>query len=262
MCCFSGPVEDVSATKIFARMVAPGRQLLAYQMDLAAAEPVAMILPIPTARGVDEVKFIALDGYPDLFDDLHRATTVAMLGFDRNSALPVHVVGDFVASFVPSLAHFGLLDPRFRLPPNTVERVPGYGDFGFVVFQLHAMRSRAHPMAFEFSTRAPDQLFFPLLHVHDGELHPDAHFDHSLYAQGVAPARPWSFEELPLKHSMRHPLARLVVDLDAGVLSRRIAGTWPNHDLWVAHHPAPDDLDNFYNPPPENREFDDESPTF
>ena len=47
MCCFSGPVDDVAATRIFARMVGSDRQLIAYEMQLAAAAPVAMILPIP-----------------------------------------------------------------------------------------------------------------------------------------------------------------------------------------------------------------------
>jgi hypothetical protein len=52
--------------------------------------------------------------------------------------------------------------------------VPTYGDYGFVVFQLGATKqaARVHPMAFEFSTRDPERLFFPLLHVPDRQLHP------------------------------------------------------------------------------------------
>jgi|GEM_PF-2840266 len=34
MCCFSGPVNDVSKTRIFARLTAPDRQALVDQMAL------------------------------------------------------------------------------------------------------------------------------------------------------------------------------------------------------------------------------------
>jgi len=73
MCCFSGPVKDVAATRIFARMASAGRQLLAYEMQFAADVPVAMILPIPTPPNSPDaaVRFISLEKYPTLFEDLH-----------------------------------------------------------------------------------------------------------------------------------------------------------------------------------------------
>lgn len=51
MCCFSKNVESVSATRIFARMMSPGHQGLAYQMNFSSAEDMAMILPIPVPPG-------------------------------------------------------------------------------------------------------------------------------------------------------------------------------------------------------------------
>lgn len=77
MCCFSGPVNDVAATRIFARMAEGGRQILAYEMTFAADAPVAMILPIPTPprSAEDSVRFISLEKYPKLFDDLFEAFT-------------------------------------------------------------------------------------------------------------------------------------------------------------------------------------------
>ena len=42
-----------------------------------------------------------------------------------------------------------------------------------------------HPMAFQFPSRltAEAQLFFPTVHIHDGEIHKKEKFDHILYAQ-------------------------------------------------------------------------------
>ncbi len=41
-------------------------------------------------------------------------------------------------------------------------------------------------MAFEFKSRFADQLFFPTIHIHDGEVHETEHFDHMLYLQNPA----------------------------------------------------------------------------
>jgi hypothetical protein len=40
-----------------------------------------------------------------------------------------------------------------------------------------------HPMAFTFPQRKPGVLFFPTVHVHDGQVHEQADFDHWLYCQ-------------------------------------------------------------------------------
>jgi hypothetical protein len=57
-------------------------------------------------------------------------------------------------------------------------------DFGFAVFKLKpaADPKEVHPLAFEFPRRN-DLLYFPTLHIHDGEIHPNAQFDHMLYCQ-------------------------------------------------------------------------------
>jgi len=244
MCCFSGPVDDVAATRIFARMASPGRQILAYEMVFAAASPVAMILPLPTpprsAEG--DVRFISLERYPKLFEELYAAFTWPhgrpRSQDTRSTPLPtlaVQVVGAFVASFVPTLADFARLDPRFRIPPGTVDSVPGYSDYGFVVFQLGATthRSRVHPMAFEFSTRDAERLFFPLVHVHDGQLHSEAAFDHVLYAQGLRTHRLFEHRLEPLRKNVRDANAQVVVDLDAPLSRREMIGTLPNRDEWA-----------------------------
>jgi len=247
MCCFSGPVTKVESTKIFARMTARGRQVLAYQMKVAADAEVAMILPIPVPPRLpdDAVRFISLEGYPTLFDDLDKLFPVpqpAGVTFGIPQALVVHEVGAFVASFVPSLADFTRLDPRFRVPVGTLDRAPIYSDWGFAVFQLrrHAGLTTIHPMAFEMPTRF-DQLFFPTVHVHDGSLPARAVFQHELYAQHVAtgPGSSWWPAGPALRTVLDVPRAAGVLDPDATVAKLALYGERENVDTWasVTHIP-------------------------
>src|SRR5258706_2313535 len=72
MCCFSQPVISVSATNIFARAGAEGRQFLVYSMSLKAKSDLAMILPLPVKMpaGEKDVQFIDLKGDAEVFDHL------------------------------------------------------------------------------------------------------------------------------------------------------------------------------------------------
>jgi hypothetical protein len=187
---FSGPVGEVSHTSIFGRLD-NGRQHLVYQMELTADTDVAMVLPLPvlTPAGEDAVRFTSLEGYPEFFLDLEkqfrklRESRLSM-GTQRGAPLAVREVGAYDASFVPSLADFERMDARFRLSDAIWESLPSYGDYGFVVFRLRSgTRLRVHPMAFSFATREKGRVFFPTVHVHDGEVHPWADFDHHLYVQ-------------------------------------------------------------------------------
>jgi hypothetical protein len=201
-------------------------------MAVAAADDLSMILPLPLPPNApdDAIRFVNLESYPHFFDDLDKgfpqpppAEPASLLDqpVSVTRSLPVHEVGQFEASFVPTLADFGRLDPLFRLPETTWEQLPLYRDWGFAVFQLKAQepgrplgaleyfdestrgplagvllaaealfsraeghrRRRFHPMAFEFPRREPGLLYFPTVHIHDGQVHPYAHFDHHLYCQ-------------------------------------------------------------------------------
>jgi hypothetical protein len=196
MCCFSGPVESVSSTKIFARSAPAGRQLLAYEMSFSAKDDLAMILPIPVPPGAadDAVRFLSLKEYRDFFKDLAAGFPRPAKGDDgarkpglapEAAPLPVVDVGDFEASFVPSPRDFSRLDARFRLPESAWDRLPAYRDFGFAVFKLKKGARTAHPMAFEFPRRDPARLFFPTVHLHDGTVKEKAGFDHALYCQAA-----------------------------------------------------------------------------
>jgi hypothetical protein len=194
MCCIMPRVGRVSDTNLFARLTGSGSQLLVYQMTFEAKEPVAMILPIPVALPTREraVRFIDLKDCPAFFSDLnagfplpHSVGCASLMAVEKSKGapLPVEVVGDFIASFVPSPGDFRRVDRRFKLPEKTFEALPQYNNYGFVVFQFKKLGGTPHPMAFEFPTRLTNQLFFPTVHIHDGQIHDKEEFDHTLYLQ-------------------------------------------------------------------------------
>ena len=193
MCIFTKPVLSVNNTKIFARLSGKGTQFLAYEMNYESRDENAMILPIPVQQPASEesVEFINLENYRNFFGHLSRGFPSVSSGFflgapTSKSAtidmLRVFEVGSYIASFVPSLADFERLDPKFKLPTEVWDQIPEYANFGFAVFQLAAGTFRPHPMAFEFQS-LNDELFFPTVHIHDGEVHDEEEFDHTLYMQ-------------------------------------------------------------------------------
>jgi len=247
MCCFTGKVEEVKNTRIFARLGEHGNQVLIYQMALTARQDVAMVLPIPVQPdgGEKAVQFFSFQGYQTVFDDLHKGFPVIQ-NFSRGASDPfgavpaslptlaVVSVGAYDASYVPSIADFSRLDARFRLPDQVWAKLPGYRAFGFAVFKLKAGQFQAHPMAFAFPTARPGHLFFPTLHIHDGEIHDSEHFDHTLYCQASqqqlslweeSPALAVTFAKCGLTHGMVRP--------EQHVYRRRLGGLHANGDIVV-----------------------------
>ena len=171
MSIFTGPVAHVGGTKIFARLTANEAdeivQYLVYSMSISADSEVAMILPLPVSRQTeDALNFIPLNGYPEFFEDMEKGFPPPSGGLGRGIAggagstrvkLAVQAVGDFIASFVPTLADFDRLDVRFRLPAATWNKLPQYRDWGFAVFQL-----KERP-AGRASAKAPRGGFIPWL---------------------------------------------------------------------------------------------------
>lgn len=173
-------------------------QYLVYQMQFESQTPNAMILPLPVALPAteDAVRFVSMEGYGRFFVDLARgfpelAPSRSWFGqlppaaaMTKDAAvLQVHEVGQFVASFVPTVDDFDRLDPRFVIPRETWAKLPVYRDYGFAVFQLKELAGEPHPMALEFRSRLGNQIFFPTVHIHDGEIHELEEFDHMLYLQ-------------------------------------------------------------------------------
>jgi hypothetical protein len=253
MCCFSRPVSDVSNTNIFARIGSGVSQFIAYSMSMSAKEDLAMVLPFPVVKGSEEsaVQFINLEKYRQLFEDLSkgfpepRSRFLAADPFAPATAaapqqLKVQSVGSFDASFVPSIADFSRLDERFRLPSDVWKRLPGYADFGFAVFKFKPGHGAVHPMAFSFPSATPQTLFFPTLHIHDGQIHEKEKFDHTLYAQGSG-IRTSEWQESPgiAVQFVKCGLTSEMVSSTNHVYRRRIKGLYVNGDILLKASKVP-----------------------
>lgn len=264
MCCFSvasprgfvdrlisalTPPVHVSATNIFARMLSPGVQGLAYSMSLDTNRPVAMILPLPVVSdsGEDAVTFISLEKHARMFEHLngmfeHVLPSAAKGGLQRSlprQKLVVHQVGSFIASYVPTRADFTRLDERFRMPDVLFDAVPAYADYGFAVFQFERGKKTIHPMSLTFPTRAPDKLFFPTVHVHDGRFKPTAKFDHALYYQtkrrtAVGEYPHGGFENDAVGWQAPTESYEGLVESGDAILRRELRDRLPNVDTWIA----------------------------
>lgn len=244
MCCFSRKVDLVAATNIFARASTKGKQFLVYSMTLKASEDVAMILPLPTPKNSSEdaVRFINLEKYPDFFLELYSGfpkPAAESRGGDKakptRHALKVVEVGSFEASFVPTVKDFDRLDERFRLPTEVWEKLPQYADFGFAVFKLKAGEKKVHPMAFEFPRANPRKLFFPTVHIHDGEVHPKVEFDHYLFCQPSGDESPadWQESTQPAGLFMKMDKAQGILDEDSHCYLLELHGMLKNVDTVI-----------------------------
>lgn len=241
MCCFTGNVHSVTSTCIFARCADQGRQLLVYSMNMMAGSEVAMVLPIPVPPGSkeDAVRFINLEKDPGFFEQMLRP--FVLRGSDQ-PPIAVQNVGSYEASFLPTRKDFERVDPRFRLPADFWEALPQYEDYGFVVFKLRGEANQAahfHPMAFEFPRRDPRQLFFPTVHVHDGQVHDHADFDHYLFCQADPLIEPYlapTFRPSPMRaeEHMNLALAAGVIDAGRCCYFRRLKGLLKNQDTEVS----------------------------
>jgi hypothetical protein len=246
MCCFSGPVENVADTEIFARDSKGGRQFLVYSMMFSAKDDLAMILPLPVPKASkeDAVRFINLEKYADFFKDMRTGFPLPRPKSDKKDDLnvktkdkPLEVVevGSFVASFVPAIKEFERLDKRFHLPTEVWDKLPAYKDYGFAVFKLKKGASHIHPMAFEFPRADAKQLFFPTVHIHDGKVHAKAEFDHTLYCQADDPKKvlKWRESAQPAGMFMKVEKAQGLLDKAKHCYKMRMLGNYKNEDHLV-----------------------------
>ncbi len=250
MCCFSRPVDSVSATKIFTRAENAHRQFMAYSMTVSAKEDLAMILPVPVRAGSGEkaITFISLEEYPQFFADLEKGfppppPPKPMWGVKSPASAPavpllaVVQVGSFEASFVPTISDFVRLDERFRLPAGTWEKLPAYRHYGFAVFKLKPGAKTVHPMAFSFPRSNIASLFFPTVHIHDGKVHERAGFDHLLYCQraesDVTRLTDWRESPQLARDFVKAGQTKGMVAPDRHCYRKALRGQLENRDVWV-----------------------------
>jgi hypothetical protein len=239
MCCFSAEIRSVTNTQIFARFGSGQTQHLVYAMSLDTPRSVAMILPLPVkdAQQPDALKFHNLEAHSHFFSQLESAFFVPQRSDGKVSVapmLPIEVVGAYEASFVPSVADFERLDRRFRLPEKTWSSLPQYRDFAFAVFKLRRGRHDVHPMAFTFRAQDEGRLFFPTMHIHDGEVHEEAEFHHTLYCQGLRMGgKAWTESPKIASQVMSRELPGGLVSPDHHFHKLSLYGMLPNHDIAV-----------------------------
>jgi hypothetical protein len=151
-----------------------------------------------------------------------------------SAKLEVFQVGDFEASFVPTVKDFSRLDQRFRLPPETWSKLPDYQPYGFAVFKLKPGAQTIHPMALSFRRNNPRKLFFPTVHIHDGKVHAKARFDHALYCQPTDDGHPaileWQESSGQATSFLNVQKAKGIVLADQHCYRKEMRGTLPNRD--------------------------------
>ena len=273
MCIFSQPVVSVSDTNIFARMLPDGWQYLVYQMRFETRDKNAMVLPLPVqlpATDEKTLEFISLKQHDRFFKDLDKGFPLALpsrsmlsegvdTAVNSKQMLKVHDVGDFIASFVPTVGDFDRLDKQFRVPQESWDKIPRYSDYGFAVFQLKSLQGQPHPMAFKFRSRLNQpgngSLFFPTVHIHDGEVHQLEKFDHTLFLQDPAfdnacggykqrgylvtdPATGYVRSKWPAKEFCDVQACRGIVDPDGLVHRLEMRGRLDNVDVLASLHPS------------------------
>jgi hypothetical protein len=133
------------------------------------------------------------------------------------------------------------LDERFRLPNKVWDKLPQYRGYGFVVFKLRAGEATIHPMAFAFPTAQPKRNFFPTVHIHDGQVHDSASFDHSLFCQFENPMAGVGWEESAQLASQFVNVSRTqgVVLGNRHLYRKMLHGRLANEDIWLPGPPQP-----------------------
>jgi hypothetical protein len=92
-------------------------------------------------------------------------------------------------------------------------------------------------MGIEFTTRHPNAVYFPTVHIHDGQVHPTEHFDHSLYLQGTGPhGRPSSG---PVETYVDVARTRDIVRAGAPCQLVEMRGDFANRDIFLGRFGDP-----------------------
>jgi hypothetical protein len=106
----------------------------------------------------------------------------------------------------------------------------GVGDGGVGMIRL-----KPKLLCFAFPTATPNRLFFPTLHIHDGQVHDKELFDHTLYFQATRGPLHGGWEESPglpvtkVKCGLTHGMVRP----DMHLYRHQMIGKFTNGDVVV-----------------------------
>ena len=88
-------------------------------------------------------------------------------------------------------------------------------------------------MGLTFRSRAPESLFLPTVHIHDGTLPDTATFDHTLFAQGAIDEEQWDPSASPPHDDLVQRAKGLLAGAEV-VWRRDMKGEFPNRDVTVS----------------------------
>lgn len=204
MCIFSGPVDQVSKTKIaiikifgsekkiinkkkFRMKVGRPMQMTIYENKVSIdsnGTGHAMILPFPLIKGVNRFKLVDLSNYDNVMNDIDelfpvsKSTLSNAASYNSTDSIPVTTLGSYKVSVVPSLEDFSKVQlGEFNLTKDVAELLSQYysKNFGFVVCILQESAD-FHPIAY---IHEYDEVFIPTRHHHSTEIY-DPQIDHDI----------------------------------------------------------------------------------
>lgn len=199
MCIVADSVNDVSKTKIASfhvgyslddkKTVLPA-QLIVYAADVDSnATSNAFILPVYNP-GNDYKKIIPLDfsELPDFFTQtksiferwfpkkyLARSMNYSSNSFDTDSYLPVHKVGDYKFSIMPSKMDFNRLDrSQLNVNPAAKSVIDFHSnDYSFIIYQFFQRgKIEITPFAYLCEPYNDQAMIIPTIHGHPHEIVP------------------------------------------------------------------------------------------
>lgn len=205
MCIISGPIKDVSSTKIF---VLPNvdfsRQMTVYSNSVDSPGNNLMILPVPNSH---TIRFHELD-YEDLFQDLMNSVYKNSFGVEASASLSrgflqVFVNGSYYVSVAHSVEELFQLDTAvFRLTDDLYNFFRHFYDegFGFVCCVLRPGIRNYEPLCYSHDING-DRLFVPTRHYHvetDGSVDTvKADWDHLIFSAATKKSANHHFDSYP-----------------------------------------------------------------
>lgn len=179
MCIFTGPVENVSNTKILVAAIQHDhcRQMTVYENNVETKNPNTMVLPVPSGQSIN---FVDLSKYPGdvfkecdtFFPQLIEKSGGGSFGFGFSEAaeyLVIEKVGGYECSIANSIDQMKKADPNVFVLPDNIEEVlrRHYSEgFSFIICKFGNAKISKHPIAYTSSRLRNGNIFIPTRHEH------------------------------------------------------------------------------------------------